>query len=30
VGEGDALLDVALEAGDGSFEKRLLLIGDVA
>lgn len=29
MGESDALLDVALEALDGSFEESLLLGGDV-
>lgn len=30
VGESDALLNVALEALNGSFEESLLLFGDVA
>lgn len=30
MGKVDSLLDVALEAGDGSLQKLLLLVGDVA
>lgn len=30
VGEGDALLDVALQARNGGFQQSLLLLGDVA
>jgi hypothetical protein len=30
VGKLDSLLDVALEAGNGSLQKLLLLVGDVA